>query len=61
MKLNKKEVKALENVLNYMSHDECEHAGGEAVKKHIWSSIRVLYAKIFSEKELVELENSFKN
>lgn len=57
MKLTKKEVKALEILLNYCSYDECENFDGS--KNHIWLSIRTLYAKVFGKKDLSELENSF--
>jgi hypothetical protein len=57
MNLTKKEVKALETLINYTCLDECEDYVGQ--KGHIWLSIRVLYAKVFGKKDLKELEESY--
>jgi len=58
LRLNKKNTKALQALLNYVAYDECEHYGGE--KTHIWRSIRPLYELVFGKKDLRDLENTFK-
>jgi len=62
MELNEQQAKALKKWLDYTdAEEECLHYYDSVpCEKHIWISIRLLYALVYGQDKLEELENDVK-